>query len=146
MTIAEHIPDFARHDMRILASDIDTEMTGLGRQAIYAREELDQVPECFLEAVEGRAGVSRMVAPLRNLVRFNPLNLHGTWPMKGLFDAVFCRNVIIYFDKQTQVSLFQRFAQVLVPGGYLYIGHSESLYKVSTRFEAVGQSVYRKLQ
>ncbi len=145
MTIADQIPDFARHDIRILASDIDTEMTGLGRQAIYASEELEHVPERFLEAVEGRVGVSRIVAPLRDLIRFNPLNLNGAWPMKGLFDAVFCRNVIIYFDKPTQVSLFERFAQVLVPGGQLYIGHSESLYKVSTRFEPVGQSVYRKL-
>ena len=146
MTIADQIPDFARYDIRILATDIDTEMTGLGRQAIYASEELDQVPERFLGSVEGRAGVSRLAAPLRNLIRFNSLNLHSPWPIKGLFDAIFCRNVIIYFDKPSQVSLFERFAQVLVPGGQLYIGHSESLYKVSDRFEAVGQSVYRKLR
>jgi chemotaxis protein methyltransferase CheR len=76
---------------------------------------------------------------------FKPLNVHDRWPMKGTFDAIFCRNVVIYFDKPTQARLFDRFADVLREDGFLYLGHSESLYRVSDRFRPVGQSIYRKI-
>lgn len=65
--------------------------------------------------------------------------------MKGQFDVIFCRNVVIYFDKETQRKLFKRYAQVLKPGGYLFIGHSENLHKVSDEFESLGQTIYRRL-
>jgi len=65
--------------------------------------------------------------------------------MKGKFDAIFCRNVIIYFDKPSQCELFERFANLLVDGGHLYIGHSESLYKVTERFRPIGQSIYQRI-
>ena len=67
------------------------------------------------------------------------------WPMRGPFDAIFCRNVVIYFDKATQKKLFDRFADLLVDCGHLYLGHSESMHGISDRFEFIGQTMYRKL-
>jgi chemotaxis protein methyltransferase CheR len=81
---------------------------------------------------------------LRSLITFKPLNLLNDWPMQGPFDAVFCRNVVIYFDKPTQRRLFDRYADILKPNGWLTVGHSESLQNLSDRFELVGRTVYRR--
>ncbi|PID43304.1 MAG: chemotaxis protein methyltransferase CheR [Gammaproteobacteria bacterium] len=81
---------------------------------------------------------------LSQLISFKRLNLLETWPMKGKFDVIFCRNVVIYFNKGTQRTLFNRYANILADGGYLFIGHSETLHRVSDRFESLGKTVYRK--
>lgn len=81
---------------------------------------------------------------LRSLITFRRLNLMDPWPMKGPFDVIFCRNVVIYFDKPTQRMLFDRYADILRPGGHLFVGHSETLFKVSTRFALVGRTTYRR--
>jgi chemotaxis protein methyltransferase CheR len=81
---------------------------------------------------------------LRELVTIQPLNLLHDWPMRGPFDAIFCRNVVIYFDKPTKQRLFERYARLLVPGGYLFLGHSESMHGLSDAFDLVGRTVYRK--
>jgi chemotaxis protein methyltransferase CheR len=81
---------------------------------------------------------------LRNLITFKQLNLMHEWPVRGPFDAIFCRNVIIYFDKDTQRALFERMAALQRPGDMLFLGHSESLYRVSDKYELVGRTVYRR--
>ncbi|HET8708261.1 MAG TPA: CheR family methyltransferase, partial [Pseudomonadales bacterium] len=81
---------------------------------------------------------------LQSYLSFKQLNLLGDWPMKGPFDFIFCRNVVIYFSKETQRVLFDRYANMLAPDGYLFIGHSESLHGVSNRFESLGKTIYRK--
>jgi chemotaxis protein methyltransferase CheR len=81
---------------------------------------------------------------IRSLVQFSQLNLMDDWRMPQV-DLIFCRNVIIYFDKPTKQRLIERFAEVLPVGGYLFVGHSESLYKTTQRFELVGNTVYRKV-
>ena len=81
---------------------------------------------------------------LQRLIAFNQLNLMESWPMRGPFDVIFCRNVVIYFDKPTQARLFERFADLLSSDGTLFVGHSETLNKVTDRFELVGQTMYRK--
>ena len=87
-----------------------------------------------------------MMDTLKGLIAFKHLNLQEAWPMRGPFDAIFCRNVVIYFDKPTQVVLFNRMAELLAVGGWLYIGHSENLSQVSDRFELVGRTIYRKVR
>ena len=87
----------------------------------------------------------QMSDTLKQLIAFKHLNLLEAWPMRGKFDAIFCRNVVIYFDKPTQAILFNRIAELLEVGGWLYIGHSENLSHVSTRFELVGRTIYRKV-
>ena len=92
-----------------------------------------------------RQGVSK----IRNHVIarvFRELNLIRPWPMKGRFDVIFCRNVVIYFDKPTQRVLFDRYADMLKPGGLLFIGHSESLFRVSDRFQHLGRTVHRRIK
>ena len=83
---------------------------------------------------------------LKQSISFKQLNLLGDWPMRGKFDAVFCRNVVIYFDKDVQRVLFDRIADLMTPRGWLFIGHSESLFRVSNRFENLGRTIYRKLR
>ena len=136
--------------MKILATDIDTEMIAACRRGVYRVADALSVPPPlrakFLEPVPGDRELRQTGAALRSLITFNPLNLNGPWPLRGKFDIVFCRNVIIYFDQPVQAALFDRFAGQMQDGGYLYIGHSESLHKVTGRFRPVGQSVYQKVR
>ena len=87
-----------------------------------------------------------MTDGLKERIAFRPLNLLGPWPMRGPFDVIFCRNVVIYFEKPVQRTLFERFADILTPGGYLFIGHSETLFRVTDRFESLGRTIYRKIR
>ena len=88
--------------------------------------------------------VMRLREELRRLISFKRLNLMETWPVKGPFDVIFCRNVVIYFDKPTQRVVFGRMADLQRTGGHLFIGHSESLFNVCDRYELIGQTTYRK--
>ena len=87
----------------------------------------------------------RLKDKVRDMVHFKRLNLLESWPMKGPFDVIFCRNVVIYFDRDTQKILFNRFADYLPVGGYLIIGHSESLNGLTDRFQPVGNTIYKKI-
>ncbi len=78
------------------------------------------------------------------MIAFRQLNLLGPWPFKGLFDVIFCRNVMIYFDAQTKQTLVERFTRQLKPGGWLYIGHSESLYGAHPGIKLMGRTIYRR--
>ena len=81
---------------------------------------------------------------LKNMITFKPLNLMHEWPMKGPFDVIFCRNVVIYFNKQTQKTLFARIAQKMSSGSNLILGHSESLLNVNDEFSLLGKTIYEK--
>jgi chemotaxis protein methyltransferase CheR len=146
MTLAEAMPDLPRWDAKILATDIDTDIIEQGRKGNYPAGEIHEIPAPLRQKyTEVQDDGGRMNYTLRSLITFNQLNLHGPWPMTGKFDVIFCRNVIIYFDKPSQCRLFNRFANLLNEGGYLYIGHSESLYKVTERFRSIGQSIYQRI-
>ncbi len=150
MVVADVLKPGEGWDALILATDIDTNMLARGSAGIYDLETaVKSIPETyrkrFLRRVVGAPDKVQMADELRSLIRFNRLNLHEAWPMKGPFDVIFCRNVAIYFDKPTQRALFNRFADLLAPGGHLYLGHAESLIGVSNRFEAADKTVYRRL-
>jgi chemotaxis protein methyltransferase CheR len=147
MTIANALPDLSLWDAKILATDIDTDMVQKASDGIFADDELPDITidfrQRYLEQLDStHFGIA---SAIRKLITFKQLNLHGEWPMRRKFDAVFCRNVIIYFDKPTQRVLFDRFANMMKEEAFLYIGHSESLYKVTERFVPAGQSIYRKI-
>ncbi len=93
----------------------------------------------------GRPGHLAAAAELKALIRFKQLNLLDPWPMNGPFDVIFCRNVIIYFDKDTQRQLFARMAELQAPGGWLFVGHSENLQHVTDRYKLVARTVYRRV-
>jgi chemotaxis protein methyltransferase CheR len=134
--------------VRILATDIDTNVLDSARQGVYAGERLErmareQVERYFQRGVGTRAGYVRVRAELRDLVTFRALNLlDPAWPLRGPFDAIFCRNVMIYFDKDTQAQVLRRFAPLLAPEGLLFVGHSESLFHVADTYRLLGQTVY----
>jgi chemotaxis protein methyltransferase CheR len=138
-----------RSDVRILATDIASDILGDARSAVYEDRQIESVPEAFkrehLELVEkGPPARYRVREEVRASVRFARLNLMGQWPMRGPFDVIFCRNVMIYFDKKTQEHLVGRFEALLRPGGYLFVGHSESLSGIRHRLRFVQPAVYER--
>ncbi len=150
ITLRDHFRSIDRWDTRILATDLDTQVIETCRAGIYNDERLEKVPSAaqkrWFSPNPGKPGSFRVKSSLQSLITFKQLNLMSPWPMKGPFDIIFCRNVIIYFDKQTQARLVDRFADLLADGGYLIIGHSESLLNVSDRFELTGKTIHRKIR
>jgi chemotaxis protein methyltransferase CheR len=118
-------------------------------EGVYGEERLkgvaaERVRRWFPRAA-GQPGHCEASAELKTLITFRQLNLFDPWPMKGPFDIIFCRNVVIYFDKDTQRALFDRMAEVQEPGGWLFVGHSENLFNVTSRYKLVGRTVYRRV-
>ncbi len=135
-------------DVKVLATDLDSNVLGHAKWGVYTRDRFESMDgkriARFFEEVSGEDRLSA-ADELRDLITFKQLNLMNDWPMKGPFDAIFCRNVIIYFDKATQRQLFARMAELQRPGDYLFLGHSESMYRVSDRYELIGRTIYRRL-
>jgi chemotaxis protein methyltransferase CheR len=149
LTILSVMPEAAEYNVRILATDIDPEMLRRGDEGIYPVRQLGDVPaemrRNWLEPVASGGEVELKAGPaLRTLVRFRELNLLREWPMKNKFDIIFCRNVMIYFDDETQDKVWGRFAGILKPGGTLCIGHSERIAIGTQPFELKGQTIYRR--
>lgn len=149
LLVLEHIPAAARRDARILATDISERVLEKAKRAQYSEEQVAAVPPALLKKYFKANGSkpNRTYAPadeVRSLIRYARLNLMAHWPMKGPFDVIFCRNVMIYFDKPTQKKLVSRFCGMLAAGGYLFIGHSESLAGSVEGLKYVQPAVYRK--
>ncbi|WP_082540889.1 protein-glutamate O-methyltransferase CheR [Pseudolabrys sp. Root1462] len=147
MVLKREIRDVERQDVRILATDIDTEMVARGTRGEYSASSLEEVPRPYQEYFEPAAGKADnlvVTRAVRSLIAFKRLNLMETWPFKGPFDAIFCRNVMIYFDGPTKANLIDRFTSMIKPGGFLYIGHSESLNGAHPGISLVGRTIYRR--
>jgi chemotaxis protein methyltransferase CheR len=149
IVLRENIADIWSRDVKILATDISTRMLEKARKALYGEEELRDIPpmllqKYFVRIQESPVRIYRVKENLRDMVRVARLNLMEPWPMKGPFDVIFCRNVMIYFDKPTQQTLINRFWDFLDSGGYLFVGHSEGLSAISHKFRYVRPAVYRK--
>jgi len=136
----------ARHNLRILASDIAPHALSKATEAVYATKDLKPVPGDLRQAWTKEEGEETRIGDVpRSLVRFRSLNLLGTWPISGKFDVIFCRNVMIYFDNSTKEQLVQRFVDVLAPGGTLYIGHSERVSgPAADHLQLIGPTIYRR--
>lgn len=149
MTVAETIPEWYRWDIRILATDLDTNVLRQGEAAAYTAERVSQLPRATLDrhfvCTGFGEGLRYHIMPeLARMVTFRQLNLTQPLPMKGPLDVIFCRNVIIYFDKDTQRELFRRMAPLQRPGDLLFLGHSEGLFKVSNDWSLIGKTIYRR--
>ncbi|MHB0948216.1 MAG: CheR family methyltransferase [Gemmatimonadaceae bacterium] len=132
---------------RILATDISTRVLVKARGGVYPATALDEIPDAFRRHLRRRSATEvEVVEATRALVRFAHLNLMQEWPMRRPFDAIFCRNVMIYFDRPTQERLVQRFESLLRPGGYLFVGHSESLNALDHGLTYVQPAVYRRAE
>ncbi|BBL58404.1 CheR family methyltransferase [Methylomonas koyamae] len=147
MALKESLP--AGWDLKILATDLDTNVLATAANGVYSADRAAGISEQRLKRwfQKGRgrqANKVRVKPELRAAVTFRQLNLMRDWPMRGRFDVIFCRNVLIYFDRQTKTKLAERYASLLETGGYLFIGHSESLHQLDTAFEPIGNTIYRK--
>ena len=143
---AEHTPGFR---FSILATDISTQALQTASRAVYDEDRVAPVPMSFkkkylLRSKSKEKRLVRIVPELRRAVNFRRLNFMEELDIKNPLDIIFCRNVIIYFDRETQEKLFGKFCRVLRPGGYIFIGHSESLSGMDLPLEQVAPTVYRK--
>jgi chemotaxis protein methyltransferase CheR len=148
VVLKREIRDIDRHDVKILATDIDTEVIGKGARGEYSVSSIDEVPKTYREFFQPVGGDHEsenvlVGRDIRALVTFRRLNLMEPWPFTGNFDAIFCRNVMIYFDGPTKTALIERFTQKLKPSGFLYIGHSESLSS-HPGLKLMGRTIYRR--
>lgn len=150
MTLHEALGRRPNLDARILATDIDTQVLATAGTGIYTDEQIEPVSPVrrrryLLRGKGEKLGLWRVGEPLRPLVVFRQLNLFAPWPMRGSFDVIACRNVMIYFDAENKAHLLREFRNRLVPGGYLLLGHSESIPGGAEGFTSCGRTAYRKL-
>ena len=150
LTVLSVIPDAASLDIRILATDLNPHVVARGKAGCYQKDDLRDIPQAlrakWLEAAPGDDRTEMRIAEdARSMVSFRELNLMGSWPFAGPFDAIFCRNVVIYFDRETQSKIWSRLAGLLRDDAALYMGHSE---RISGPAEAIlsadGITTYRK--
>jgi chemotaxis protein methyltransferase CheR len=149
ITLLEAVSGQGRWDMKVLATDISTKMLGTAQRGIYEKERVAAVPPMqknkYLNQVsEDGQEVFQVSDSVRNTVIFKYLNLMKDWPVRGPLDFIFCRNVMIYFDKPTQQTLVNRFWDLLGSQGILFTGHSESLTGIEHKYEYIQPTIYRK--
>jgi chemotaxis protein methyltransferase CheR len=149
MLLHEVVRDPVQRGARILATDLSSKVLATAREAQYAEAATAELPwqgaeRYFTRVNAGGGRAMRVRDDVRSLVRFARLNLIETWPMAHPFQVIMCRNVMIYFDKDVQQRLVQRFWELLVPGGHLFVGHSESLTSLKHRFSYVQPAAYVK--
>lgn len=149
LTLLSVMPDAVSFDIKVLATDIDPNMVAEGSRGVYSDALLQPVPadmrlRWFTATRDDEGKAWTACEALRSLVVFRELNLIGHWPMRGKFDVIFCRNVVIYFEEETQARLWGRFTPYLAPRGRLYIGHSERLSgPAAALFDSEGITTYR---
>jgi chemotaxis protein methyltransferase CheR len=149
MVLREQQELLAGVDTKILATDLDSNVLATGAAGTYPAERVQQMdPKRVAQFFRTGAGVKQdqvQVSPvLQQLITFKQLNLMQDWPMRGPFDVIFCRNVVIYFDVETKRVLFERMARLQPPGAILFLGHSENLYRISDHYELIGRTIYRR--
>lgn len=147
ITLKDILP--SNWEVRIVATDLDTNVLATARAGIYAAERVEGLGEqrlkrWFQKGTGQQENKVRVKAELRELIEFKQLNLMQDWPFGEPFDFIFCRNVLIYFDRETKIMLANRYCDLLNEGSYLFIGHSESLHQLDTGFRLIGNTIYRK--
>ncbi|WP_075185529.1 CheR family methyltransferase [Teredinibacter haidensis] len=132
-------------DVKVLATDLDSNVVSKGKHGVYPVERAESIPHNYRRylSVNNETEKVKVKKVIQEMITFKQLNLLHAWPMKGPFDLIFCRNVVIYFDSDTQRNLFDRYANILVPEGRLFIGHSENLHNISGRFSSLGKTIYQ---
>ncbi|NSX55485.1 CheR family methyltransferase [Parasulfitobacter algicola] len=150
MTLADCVSNIGNLDIKILATDIDTNMIATARRGFYSETDVSGIPGKYRDKHLSPASSNNqsgyvMSKALQDLIAFRELNLLSDWPMKKKIDVIFCRNVVIYFDEQTQSKLWEKFKDVMHPEGWLLLGHSERLGDQDIDgMQSVGVTTYRK--
>lgn len=149
MTLLENIP--SGWTVRILATDLDTQVLKTAASGIYESNRINGIDEerlkrWFKKGIGSQSDKVKVKPELQQTIAFRQLNLMQEWPIKKTFDFIFCRNVFIYFDRETKRRLAAKFSTLLKPGSRLFIGHSESLQQLTDDFELTGNTIYRKIK
>ncbi|HXK55101.1 MAG: protein-glutamate O-methyltransferase [Gammaproteobacteria bacterium] len=149
ISMREALPDIEEWQIGLLASDIDSRVLAQAASAVYPMDRINGISQpClrrwFQKGRGGNSGMVRVKPEVSKMVKFRQVNLMDSWSLEAPLDVIFCRNVIIYFDKRSKAILMNRYADALHDGGFLFIGHSESLFRLTDRFELIGNTVYRK--
>jgi len=149
MTLLEAIQDTGRWDVKVFANDISTTMLETAQKGIYEKERVEPIPSLLRQKYlilhrKGNRRVFEVGKILRDTVTFKHMNLVKDWVIREPLDFIFCRNVMIYFDKSTQARLLNRFWHLLSPGGMLFTGHSESLIGIDHKFNYIQPTMYLK--
>jgi len=147
MTLRDCASVWSGFDIRVLATDLDTNCVAHGKRGVYSMDRVRELPDSLVQRwfdTGPEPDTVKVKPEVAAMVSFGQLNLMDPWPIKGPLDIIFCRNVVIYFDKDTHRKLFNRMADLQREGSYLFLGHSETLFKVSTRYELVGRTIYRR--
>ncbi len=150
MTLKDSAINNNRWDTKILATDLDSNVLDTAREGNYKFDRTKDTlpPRCkrWVNIENQKTGQSISMKPeIKKFITFNQLNLMDEWPMSGQFDVIFCRNVIIYFNKETQMKLINRFADILTEDGYLIAGHSEGLFGLTDKLRLVGKTIHQKI-
>ncbi len=151
MSLAYSLDAEAKHSFRILGTDISTRVLEKAARAVYTEDVIAPIPlqmkKNFLLRGKGeQEGLFKVAPEIRRRVEFRRLNfMDEKYDLKKTFDIIFCRNVVIYFDKETQRELFAKLYDHLSQDGYLFIGHAESLQGINSRFRVAAPTVYRKI-
>ena len=140
----------AHWNIDLMATDLDSNVVATASRGVYSVSRVEgmsrnRLKRWFLKGTGKQQGLVKVKPELNRMIEFGQLNLMDNWSQE-LQDVIFCRNVIIYFNKETKARLVDQYANSLKPGGYLFIGHSESLYKITDRFELIGNTIYRKIK
>jgi chemotaxis protein methyltransferase CheR len=149
MTICETIADWQKWDIKILATDLDSNVLAVGQRGIYQADRVkaiapQRMARFFRESRDGAAKSYEMAPELKGMITFKQINLMHELPMSGPLDAIFCRNVIIYFDKETQRGLFARIARTQRQDDLLFLGHSENIFNITNDYALLGKTIYRR--
>ncbi|MCP4756285.1 MAG: protein-glutamate O-methyltransferase CheR [Proteobacteria bacterium] len=149
MTVRETLGGLIGRDVKILATDISTKVLDDAELGIYIQDKMQEISpplqkKYFLKGDKQWSGHYLVKNELKKMIRFRRLNLMEEFPLTVQFHVIFCRNVMIYFDKRTQARLIDKFERQLAPGGYLFIGHSESLSGIDTNLRYIKPTIYQK--
>jgi chemotaxis protein methyltransferase CheR len=148
MTLAHGLPDWT---IDIVASDLSTKVLARAREGVWSIDHAGDIPLPYrkaymLRGVRSEEGRMRVVPEIRNLIDFRQINLTDDEPISGQFDLIFCRNVLIYFDRPTKDAVVERLLRRLAPGGLLFLGHAESLTGWGQRVRSVGPTIYAQVE
>ncbi len=149
IALLEKYPDLLDCGFRMIATDLDEKIIEQAKKGIYPLERIEplsnaQRSQCCVRGVGSQQGQIRIKKPIRDFIEFKTLNLDGELVFNHKIDIIFCRNVVIYFDHETKVKLFANFADIQNKGDLLFIGHSESLNNITTAYECIGNTTYRR--
>lgn len=151
ITLMEAGIDRQFSDIRVLASDLDSEVLATASKGVYPANRVEKLPEniikrYFLQGKADNADKVKVIPELQEMIAFKQFNfLSGNWPMRGPFDIIFCRNVLIYFDRDTQNAIVRKFIERLRLGGFIMFGHSESVGKSHSALKMVGRTLFQKV-